>query len=110
MSRRLLTRGWVLVGCACFATVTGAASCSTAANGGSSVTGDTLSIYLSVPPGRLTPEETDVLLAEQLAFRQSARRVGKFTLQLQRAKGAKFSDTAREAIADQSTIAYLGEI
>jgi branched-chain amino acid transport system substrate-binding protein len=111
MSRRLLTRGWVLVGCACFATVTGAASCSTSgSSSGSSIAGSTLSIYVSVPWGTVSPEEQDVLSAEKLAFDQSGRKAGKYTLILERFRGRELSDTAREAIGDATTIAYLGEL
>ena len=110
MSRRLLTRGWVLVGCACLATVTGAASCSRTANSGTSVSGNTLTIYLSVPPGTSSPEAQDVIAAEQLAFGQSGGKVGKFRLKLVRFTGRELSDNARQAIADSTTIAYLGEL
>ncbi|MBV8430315.1 MAG: hypothetical protein JO244_04085 [Solirubrobacterales bacterium] len=111
MSRRLLTRGWALVGCACFATITGAASCSTAATSGTSVAGTTLTIYQSVPPGTASSVAQDVLAAERLALKQSGvTSVGKYTLKLVPFPGAKLSDTARQAIGTSSTIAYLGEI
>jgi ABC-type branched-subunit amino acid transport system substrate-binding protein len=63
----------------------------------------------------VSPEAQDVLDAERLAFsqfiHQSGGKVGgKFTLRLLRFHGRKFSDTAREAIGDASTIAYVGEI
>lgn len=111
MSRRLLKRGWLLVGCACFATVTGAASCSTSASSSStSVTGNTLAIYVSAPSGTLSPEAQDVLAAETLAFDQSGHSVGKFTLSLVPSRRPELSDNARQAIGDTRTIAYLGEL
>jgi branched-chain amino acid transport system substrate-binding protein len=111
MSRRLLKRGWLLVGCACFATVTGAASCSTSgSSSGSSISGSTLRIYISVPPGTLSPEAQDVLRAERLAFPRPGLRVGKYTVNLVRYAGSELSNTARQAIGDATTIAYLGEL
>jgi branched-chain amino acid transport system substrate-binding protein len=111
MSRRLLARGWALVGCACLATVTSAASCSsTAKSNGSTVSGTTLAIYESVPPGQVSQETQDVLSAEQLAFRQAGARAGKYTLKLVRERGSELSANARRAIVDKTTIAYLGEI
>lgn len=111
MRRRLLARGWALVGCACLATVTSAASCSsTAKSTGSTVSGNTLAIYQSVPPGQSSPEAQDVLSAEQLAFQQAGGRIGKFTLKLVRYQGTELSANARRAIVDPRTIAYVGEI
>jgi ABC-type branched-subunit amino acid transport system substrate-binding protein len=110
MSRRLLARGWALVGCACFATATGAASCSPAGSTSASIKGSTLVIAVSVPPGTLSPEAQDVLAAEHLAFQQSGARAGKYTLKLVRVTGSELSDNARQAIGDSRTIAYLGEI
>jgi branched-chain amino acid transport system substrate-binding protein len=110
MSRRLLTRGCVLVGCACFATVTGAASCSRTGSSGTSVSGSTLSIYASVPPGALSQEAQDVLSAERLAFKKAGGRVGQFRLRLVARPLGELSANARRAIVDKSTIAYLGEI
>jgi ABC-type branched-subunit amino acid transport system substrate-binding protein len=109
MARRLLARRLALTGCAC-ATLVVAAGCQQAGNTGTSVTGSTLSIYLSVPPGTVSQEEKDVLDAEQLAFNQAAHRLGKFRLQLLRSHGGELSDNARTAIVDSSTIAYLGEL
>ncbi len=112
MSRRLLKRGWLLVACACLATVTGAASCSSTAATGTSVSGTTLSIYQSVPAGSFSPEAQDVLSAEILAFNQTApgHNVNGFKLRLRRFQGSELSSTAREAIGDPTTIAYLGEL
>lgn len=112
MARRPLARRLALTGCACV-TLAAAAGCTQAGNTGTSVTGSTLSIYLSVPPGA-SSEEQDVLSAEQLAFNQLSQslggHVGKFKLRLRRSRGANFSDNARRAIVDATTIAYLGEI
>ena len=110
MARRPLARRLVRTGCACVTLAFLIAGCTQASSSGTSVTGSTLTIYLSVPPGTGTPEEHDVVSAEQLAFQQSGGKVGKFTLRLRRFQGAKFSDNARKAIVDSTTIAYLGEI
>jgi branched-chain amino acid transport system substrate-binding protein len=77
-----------------------------------SVTGGTLSIYVSTPPGTLAPEAQDVISAERLAFQQGAPggKIGRFTIKLVPYKGGKLSDNARQAIGDSTTIAYLGEL
>ena len=110
MSRRLLKRGWLLVACACLATVTGAASCSSTATTATTVSGTTLSIYQSVPPGARSPEAQDVLDAETLALRQAQGNVNGFKLKLLPFRGIELSATAREAIGTPTTIAYLGEL
>jgi branched-chain amino acid transport system substrate-binding protein len=74
------------------------------------VTGGTLRIYVSVPPGAGTQQAEDVLLAERLAFQQSSSKVGPFTVKLVPYQGRELSDNARQAIGDSSAIAYLGEL
>jgi branched-chain amino acid transport system substrate-binding protein len=115
MTSRPLARRLAPSACACASAVLILAGCTTSAasNTGATVTGGTLSIYVSVPPGALTPQAQDVLDAERLAynqFKESGGKVGRFKLRLLRFRGRKFSDTAREAIGDATTIAYLGEI
>lgn len=112
MVNRLQARRLARAACVCVSAAAILSGCTTSAanSNGISVTGSTLSIYVSVPPGSPSPEAQDVLNAEKLAFDQSGGKVGRFTLKLLRFQGAKLSDTAREAIGDGTTIAYLGEI
>jgi branched-chain amino acid transport system substrate-binding protein len=109
MARGLLARRLALTGCAC-ATLAVAGCTTSSASSGVSVSGTTLAIYQSVPPGTLSPEAQDVLSAEQLAFNQAGGRVGGFTLRLVRFAGREVSANARQAIGDAKTVAYLGEV
>ena len=88
------------------------AGCATQTKSAVTVSGTTLTIYLSQPP-RAGGGETaaDVLHAEQLALRQVGTKVGQFTLRVHAPlQGAELSDNARTAVQDKSAIAYLGEI
>jgi branched-chain amino acid transport system substrate-binding protein len=87
----------------------GLAGCTTAAST-TSVSGGTLSIFLSQPPGTSSPEQQDVIKAERLAFQQAGAHVGKYTVRLVQFDGKELSDNARQAIGDDTTIAYLGEL
>jgi branched-chain amino acid transport system substrate-binding protein len=98
--------------CACLAAI-GLAGCGTATGGTSAVkvTGTTLTVYASQPPGGSGGQSaTDTLEAEQLALTQAGGQAGKFKVKLVRLHGAKLSDNARTAIQDKTTIAYLGEL
>ena len=108
MGSPLLARGRALATCACAALAVGAAGCTTTATT-PSVTGSTLLVFVSVPPGA-TPEMQDVISAERLAFQQAGSKAGKFTVRLVAFAGRKLSDSAREAIGATNTIAYLGEL
>jgi hypothetical protein len=109
--------GWVrtkgrVVG-ACVAVATAVAGCGTATKGGSSgvtVTGHTLSVYASQPPGPPTPVVTDILDAERLALQQSQSKAGNFTVRLIAVHEHELSANARTAIENPSTIAYIGEL
>ena len=72
------------------------------------VSGKTLTIYLSDARTSQPQVAADVVSAEQLAFRQGSSQVGSFTVQVKVLHGL-ISDQARTAIQDQSAIAYLGE-
>jgi branched-chain amino acid transport system substrate-binding protein len=72
------------------------------------VSGKTLTIYVSDAPSSQPAVAADVLDAERLAFPQPATVAG-FSLRLKVLHG-KISDQARTAIQDQSAIAYLGEV
>jgi branched-chain amino acid transport system substrate-binding protein len=108
--RAALTRGRVVYACALLAA--GVAGCSSTGGSSSAVTvsGKTLTIYLSNAPTDQPQVAKDVLAAEQLAFSQSSHTVGGYTLQTDVLQGKKISDQARTAIQDKSAIAYLGEI
>lgn len=84
--------------------------CSTQTNSAVTVSGKTLTIYAAASPGQATAAESDVLDAEQLAFRQAGSTVGRFTVRLRTLHGKQVTDNARSAVQDKSTIAYLGEI
>jgi branched-chain amino acid transport system substrate-binding protein len=89
------------------------AGCTSSGSGSSSVTvsGKTLTIYLSDAPGTQPQVAEDVLAAEQLAWsQQSSHAVGGFSLRIKVVQGAKISDQARTVIQDQTSIAYLGEV
>jgi branched-chain amino acid transport system substrate-binding protein len=86
--------------------------CTSNGSGSSAVTvsGKTLTIYLSDAPTGQPQVARDVLDAEQLAWsQQSSHAVGGFALRLKVLHG-KISDQARTAIQDQTAIAYLGEV
>jgi ABC-type branched-subunit amino acid transport system substrate-binding protein len=78
------------------------------------ITGHTLSIYLSEPSDlRSNQVAQDIVHAEQMAFSAHSKEVSDFKLALVQVGGVvgkTLSDNARSAIIDQSTIAYLGEI
>ncbi len=88
------------------------AGCSTTQGGSSvSVTGQTLAIYASQPPGGAGGQTAvDVLDAEHLAFQRNGSTIGKFHLQFFKLHGAELSDNARTAIQNKSAIGYLGEL
>jgi|GEM_PF-2236889 len=109
MRRLPLAGGRALRLCVWTALVLVLGGCASAASS-SSVSGHTLTIYLSQPPGRLSAEEMDVFDAEQLALRQAGGRMGSFTLRVVPVHGGELSANARAAIADPTTIAYLGEL
>jgi branched-chain amino acid transport system substrate-binding protein len=111
MRSSVLARRRALTVCVGFAALTSiAAGCQTASN--VSVSGNTLTLYASAPPGAANSQTAaDVLAAEQLAFQQlPGAKVGQFTLKFVKLAGAKVSDNARSAIEDTSSIAYLGEL
>ena len=109
MTRRVLAHGraacaWVLLAVA-------VGGCTSNGSGSSAVTvsGKTLTIYLSNASTSQPQVARDVLAAEQLAFKQGPSSVGGFTLQTKVVSG-RISDQARTVIQDKSAIAYLGEI
>jgi branched-chain amino acid transport system substrate-binding protein len=96
--------------CAC-AALLGLAGCAAQTNTAVTVTGTSLTIYASEPPGNVGGQvAADVLDAEQLALRQAGDTVGKLKLQFRTLHGAELSDNARAAVQDKTAIAYLGEL
>ena len=90
------------------------AGCSTNAKGGAStvtVSGSTLTVYASQPPGGSGGQEaSDIVDAEQLALQHAGGKAGKYTVKLVELHGHELSDNARTAIENQTSIAYLGEL
>ena len=90
------------------------AGCGASTTGGNStvtVSGKTLVIYASQPPGGAQGQpESDILNAERLAFAQSGGKVGAYAIRFKVLGGAKLSDNGRTAIEDPKAIAYLGEL
>ncbi len=109
------TRGLAGVGAACLAALIvsgcGTSGSSSSANSAVTVSGHTLTIYLSEPSDIATNSTAqDVVHAEQLAFSVHAKEVRAYRLSLQTVRGAKLTDNARIAIVNPTTIAYLGEV
>ncbi len=90
------------------------AGCSTNAKGGAStvtVSGTTLTVYASQPPGGSGGRQAaDILDAEQLALQHAGGKAGKYTVKLTRLDGHELSQNARTAIENTTSIAYLGEL
>ncbi len=88
--------------------------------GGGTVSGDTLTIYSSLPlQGDSRPQSQSVVNGEKLALEENGGKAGKFTIKyvsLDDATAAAgkwdpgaVSSNARKAAQDSTTIAYLGE-
>jgi branched-chain amino acid transport system substrate-binding protein len=92
---------------ACGAAIAALAGCATQTNSTVTVTGTTLTIYASNPPG--APASQDIVDAERLALKQGGSSAGRFTLRFV-SLSQKPSDNARTAIQDSDAIAYLGEL
>lgn len=96
--------------CACVLLAAGIAGCSAASNATVTVSGKTLTIYLSAASTDMPQVASDVLAAEKLALQQTGASVSGYTVHLVTLSGGKISDGARTAIQDKSAIAYLGEV
>jgi branched-chain amino acid transport system substrate-binding protein len=109
VSSRVLARG--RAACAWALLPMAIAGCTSNGAGSSAVTvtGKTLTIYLSDAPTSQPRLARDVLAAEQLAFKQSQPSFDGFTVQIKQLSG-KISNQARTAIQDKTAIAYLGEV
>lgn len=105
-------------GVACLAAlaVAGCSTTGTSSSSGSSsssvtISGKTLSIYLSEPSDLSSNSVAqDIVHAEQLAFSAHHGEVKDFHVALVPVQSSTVTDNARTAIIDSSTVAYLGEI
>jgi ABC-type branched-subunit amino acid transport system substrate-binding protein len=86
------------------------AGCAAAGNQTVTVSGKTLTLYISAPGTANDQPQRDILNAEQLAFSQKHDEVSGFSLRLVTLNTGKLSDHARTAISDKNAIAYIGEI
>jgi branched-chain amino acid transport system substrate-binding protein len=109
VSSRVLARG--RAACAWPLLAVAIAGCTSNGSGSSAVTvtGKTLTIYLSDAPTSQPTVARDVVAAERLAFKQGQPSSGGFTVQLKVVRG-QISDQARTAIQNKTAIAYLGEV
>jgi branched-chain amino acid transport system substrate-binding protein len=104
--------------CVCLAAAATIAGCGTAGSSAVTVTGKTLTVYLSAPASlQGDPQAQDVIDAELLGFNSSCTlnscppiHIGGFTVDLVRLTGEKISSNARRAIIDSTAVAYLGEV
>ena len=109
------SRALALTGAACVAAALAVAGCGNTSSGSSSnsttITGNTLNIYISEPPQfKSDPAAVDVIDAEKLAYSVNRGEVKDFKLGVYTVPGQQVSDNARSAIENDDTIAYLGEI
>jgi branched-chain amino acid transport system substrate-binding protein len=105
-------RTLVTASVACLAALA-VAGCSQNGSSTSAVTvsGKTLSIYVSEPPNFASdPVAQDVVHAERLAFTAHSSEVKDYKLDLVPRKELTISQNARDAIQDPTAIAYLGEL
>jgi branched-chain amino acid transport system substrate-binding protein len=107
---RVLARG--RAACACALLAAGIAGCTANGAGNSTVTvsGKTLTIYLSNASTGEPQVAQDVLNAERLAFSAPNNSVPGYTVRLVDVHGRSISAQARQVIQDTSAIAYIGEV
>jgi branched-chain amino acid transport system substrate-binding protein len=100
--------------CACLGALalglSGCSSTTSKSNSAVTVTGSTLDVVATQPPGDPDQVDKDVLAGEQLALKQGGGKAGPFTVDLRVAHGTEVSASARSAVQDKKAIAYLGEI
>jgi branched-chain amino acid transport system substrate-binding protein len=102
---------WSALVCAVVAALA-LAGCSTSTNSAVTVSGTTLDVYASQPPGGAGGQTAaDVIDAERLALAKIGAKVGgDYSVKLIVLDGKELSDNARTAIQNNTAIAYLGEI
>lgn len=110
-SRALASSG---VACLAALAIAGCSAAGTSSGSSSSsvtISGNTLSIYLSQPSDLSgNPTAQDVVHAEQMAFAAHHGEVKDYKLALETVRAKTITDNARAAIIDPTTVAYLGEI
>src|SRR5829696_6883822 len=92
-----------------------------ASSGGGGISGDTLTIYSSLPLQGTSKEQSEAVInGEKLALKQAGNKVGKFNLKYislddstaqnpGTADEGQTAQNARKAVQDKTTIFYLGE-
>ena len=118
MVRGLLASRRVRSACLGVAAATAIGGCGATGSNAVTVTGKTLTMYLSAPASLSgNPQAQDVIDAELLAFNSSCTlsscptiHVGSFKVDLVRLTGNRISSNARRAIIDSTAVAYLGEV
>lgn len=89
----------------------GTGSSSSSSSGSVTISGGTLSIYVSEPSDLSSnPVAQDIVHAEQMAFSAHKNEVKDYKLALVTVRARTITDNARTAIIDPTTVAYLGEI
>jgi ABC-type branched-subunit amino acid transport system substrate-binding protein len=107
-SRTLVTAS---VACLAALAVAGCAAQNSSSSSAVTVSGNTLTIYVSEPAGiGSDPVAQDVVDAEHMAFAAHSGEVTDYKLRLEPVDAKTTSDNARDAIIDETAIAYLGEI
>jgi branched-chain amino acid transport system substrate-binding protein len=110
-SRALASSGVACLAALAIAGCSAAGSSSGSSSSSVTVSGGTLSIYLSEPPDLSSnPVAQDIVDAEQLAFAAHHGEIKDFRVDLVARRLSEVTDNARNAIIDASTIAYLGEL
>ena len=110
-SRALASSGVACLAALAIAGCSAAGSSSGSSSSSVTVSGRTLSIYLSEPADlKQDSVAQDVVDAEQLAFAAHHGEVKDFKVALVTRRLSELTDNARNAIIDGTTIAYLGEI
>ena len=114
---------WLLIAVLSTAFATGVAACGDDdddGGGGGTVSGNTLTIYSSLPlQGPTRPNSESVNNGAKLALQQKGGKVGNYTVQFKTLDDAtpqagkwdpgKTQQNARQAVQDKTTIAYIGE-
>ena len=115
---------WLLIAVLSTAFAMGVAACGDddddGGGGGGTVSGNTLTIYSSLPlQGPTRPNSESTQNGAKLALQQRGGKVGNFTIQYKMLDDAtpqagkwdpgKTQQNARQAVQDETTIAYLGE-
>jgi ABC-type branched-subunit amino acid transport system substrate-binding protein len=109
--RALAGSGVACIAALAIAGCSAAGSSSSSKSSSTTVSGNTLTIYLSEPSDLSSDSAAqDIVHAEQMAYSAHHSEVSDFKLDLQTVRAKKFTDNARAAIIDPTTIAYLGEI